>query len=164
MAGDAGAGGFAKVKTEIHAVRGVEFDQGALGLLSDIDDFVGSGGGKGGERAFVTVRDDHDVAGRIREGIKAEEGVFGAKDDACGALGFLDRHTVFLRIGDCGDEIAEDAMMVARPCGQFIRNALARRAVSGADVGIAPGRPEVIHIGEYIAAAANACFSGEEGE
>ena len=97
----------------------------------------------------MQIRDNHHVPARIRIGIEAEEVVFGAKDDSGSPLRILRRGPMFLGVLNRGDHVAKNAMKVAGPCVQFARDPLPRDAVGGGYIGVAPRRPEVVHIAKY---------------
>src|SRR5271163_2398101 len=99
------------------------------------------------------------MPGSVGKGIKAQVVVFGAKDDAGRALGLLSRCPMLLGILDGGEDVAEDAIPVARPGGQFSRNPLALGGIGVAYVGVTPRRPEVVHNAQYSGYDCCACQS-----
>jgi len=149
MACDSSACGLAEIQTEVHAVRGIERGQDALGLLRQIHELMGCFYGQGRETRFVFVRDDHDMAGCIGIGVEADEAVFAAEDEAGGHFGLVAVFTVGNGVVDGGDEVAEDAAEVAWPVFEAAGNSGANGFFGVGDVAIAPGSPEQIHIGEY---------------
>src|SRR5579863_1449458 len=90
---------------------------------------------------------DHDVAGGVGVGVEADVAVLAAMDEAAGSFRLVGAHAVGDGEVDGGNEVAEDAAEVSRPCGQAVGNAGARLGLRRSDVGIAPGSPEMIHEG-----------------
>ena len=107
---------------------------------------MGGLGGQGCEAVEVGVGHDHDVAGGIGECIETDEAVLAAQDEAAGGLGLVWIHAVGDGEVDGGDQVAEDAAMVAGPGGKARRNAGACGILRRGDVGKTPGGPEIVHM------------------
>jgi hypothetical protein len=100
----------------------------------------------------VLVGDDHQVAAVVGKGVKDHEAGGVALQDAGGLLGLVAGHAVGDGVVGGGDDVAEDAVQVARPRGEGLRDAsLAAGAVGSGDVGVAPRGPKAVHRSEYRA-------------
>ena len=118
VSGDAGAGGFADVHTEVDAVGVVEFAQDRLHALRELHHFIRGFRWEFLQLVEMRVGHNHYVAGRVGKRIQDDEAMLAAMHDA----GF----GVVARI----NRVTENA---------------ARCLLSGRDIGIAPRGPEVIH-------------------
>jgi hypothetical protein len=102
-------------------------------------------GGHFGQAVQVRVGHHHHVARGVREGVQADHAVLAAQDQPAGGFGLLRLHAVGDGVVNRGDQIAEDAVVIAGPGREAGRNAGARVARGVGDVGVAPGSPEKVH-------------------
>ncbi len=147
VSGDARATGRTQIHAEVVAVRMVEPLQHHFRALRQINQFMSSIGGQQAEPVQVRIRHHHHVAGGVGIGVKADEAVFAADDHSCCGFSFFSIHSACDRGIDGGDQVAEDAVVVALPGGKACGNTGPFLAVGRSDVRIAPGSKEIVHRG-----------------
>ena len=153
VSGDTGTGGLAQVHAEIDAVRAIELGEDAFHALGKIGHLVRRGRGQGRKARFMRVRNDHDVAGGVGKCVEADKAGVAAVDDVRCGVGSGGVHAGLRGVIGRGDEIAEDAAVIAGPGSKRGRHALAGIGRVSGDVVVAPGCPEIVHGGQYKDAA-----------
>lgn len=123
MAGHACTGSFAHIEADVKSVRMVKFAEDALQPVGQIDHFMGCRRVQFLQLVCVLVRDHHDVAGSIGEGIEDDEATFTAMDDTGPG--------VIAEVESC----AKNAVL---------------GLVSPGDIGIPPGGKNKVHVKKKI--------------
>jgi len=135
---------------KVEAVWAIKLLKNAFRPLRQIHQFVGRIDGQGGQTVDVGIGHGQYMAAGVGVGVEADEAMFRAQDQATGGFGLIWTHAVGDGEVDGSNEVAENTSHVARPSGQFGRNAGARIGIRRGDVGIAPGCKEKIHAGRAV--------------
>lgn len=145
VSGDASAACLAKIHSNVEAVRVVEAFQRLLSPLRQVHQLMRGCGGQERETIKMSVWHHHYVAGGVRVCVQADKAMLAAQNETAGGFSFSRFHAVGDGIVNGGDQVAEDAMVVAGPGRKARRNAGPCGIVRRCDVGIAPGSKELIH-------------------
>ena len=156
---DPGTRSLAQVQPHVDPVGRVHLAQNGVGALRQRHHLERRRLLQAGQRLLVGIGHDHDVTGRVRKGIQADEAMLRPQHNIGRPIRVDCGHAVFDREPGGRDQVTKDAVTVTGPGSQRLGHAFAPtfgERIGIDQVSVAPGRPQVVHAVQVYGASGHA--------